>query len=372
MECGGSYTPLLSQILNLYIVDRRKFVKYLGGSALATLVAPEMMGNAVNRPAESVRMAKGKSLIADFGSLRFRPDGTLKILQITDCHYKVDDQLNSKPSIDRMREVLDIEKPDFVMYTGDVVVSNESFTGLDTVLGMVIDRNIPFALVFGNHDDEYDHSRAELYDYIARKKGAIMPKRVTDDAPDYVIPVKSSGLEDKTSALLYCIDSHSYTQIPSVPGYDWIKFSQIEWYRQVSEEYTRQNDGTPLPALAFFHIPLPEYRDAVMDEKNRIFGVKAEGVCCPTANSGFFLSAKECGDVMATFCGHDHDNDYAVMYRDIMLAYGRYTGGNTVYNDIPNGARVIVLHEGKREFDTYVRLAGGEIENKISYPKSFK
>ena len=43
-----------------------------------------------------------------------------------------------------------------------------------------------------------------------------------------------------------------------------------------------------------------------------------------------------------------------------MLAYGRYTGGDTVYNDLPNGARVIVLKEGERKFDTWVVLAGGE------------
>lgn len=340
---------------------------------MATLMAPQMMGRTI-APAQnsSEYRSRNNSLIIDAGSLKFRPDGTLKIIQITDCHYKVDDTLNSQPSIDRMREVLDIEKPDFVIYTGDVVVSNESFTGLDTVLGMVIERNIPFAVVFGNHDDEYDHTRPELYDYIARKKGALMPKRKGDVAPDFVIPVKSSDADGKTSALLYCIDSHSYTSIASVPGYDWIKFDQIDWYRRVSKEYTDLNGGSPLPALAFFHIPLPEYRDAVMDEKNRIFGIKAEGVCCPTANSGFFLSAKECGDIMATFCGHDHDNDYAVMYKDIMLAYGRYTGGNTVYNDIPNGARVIILHENERKFDTYVRLKGGEIDNRIAYPDSFK
>lgn len=337
----------------IVVLDRRKFVKCLGGSALETLVVPQMMGQtvkgAVQHPEAVVCKLKTRSLIPIFCSLKFKPDGTLKMLQ--GC--------------------LDIEKPDFVMYTGDIVVSNESFTGLDTVLRIVIDRNIPFALVLGNYDDDYDHTRAELYDYIVHKKGALMPKRNTDDAPDYVIPVLSSGQEDKVSALLYCIDSHSYTQVPSVPGYDWIRFNQIQWYRQVSKEFTAVNGGTPLPALAFFHIPLPEYRDAVM-EKNRIFGVKAEAVCCPTANSGFFLSAKECGDIMAAFCGHDHDNDYAVLYEDIMLAYGRYTGGNTVYNDIPNGARVIILHEGERKLHTYVCLAEGETDTRLDYPDSFQ
>lgn len=160
-------------------------------------------------------------------TLKFNQNRTFKIVQFTDVHYKYDDQVNSQVALDRMNEVLDIEKPEFVIFTGDVVVSNESFKGLDIVLDVCIKRNIPFAVVFGNHDDEYDHTRPELYDYIAKKKGSLMPTRISEVVPDYVLTVKSSKDKNKDAALLYCIDSHSYTQIKSVPGYDWIKFNQI-------------------------------------------------------------------------------------------------------------------------------------------------
>jgi len=51
-----------------------------------------------------------------------------------------------------------------------------------------------------------------------------------------------------------------------------------------------------------------------------------------------FAAMKEAGDVMGTFVGHDHDNDYSVMWKGIVLAYGRFTGGNTEYNHLSNGA----------------------------------
>ena len=153
-------------------------------------------------------------------TLKFNQNRTFKIVQFTDVHYKYDDQVNSQVALDRMNEVLDIEKPEFVIFTGDVVVSNESFKGLDIVLDVCIKRNIPFAVVFGNHDDEYDHTRPELYDYIAKKKGSLMPTRISEVVPDYVLTVKSSKDKNKDAALLYCIDSHSYTSIKSVPGYD--------------------------------------------------------------------------------------------------------------------------------------------------------
>ena len=88
-------------------------------------------------------------------------------------------------------------------------------------------------------------------------------------------------------------------------------------------------------------------------------------------NSGLFASMKECGDVMGIFVGHDHDNDYAVAYREVVLAYGRYTGGNTVYNDLPNGARVIILKDGERTFESYICSVGGKVESHIIYPSSF-
>jgi len=304
-------------------------------------------------------------------SLQFNKKGQFKVVQFTDVHYKYDDQANSQIALDRINQVLDAEHPDVVIFSGDIVVSNDAFKGWDIVLDNCIRRKIPYGVVFGNHDDEYDRTRVELYDYVAAKKGCLMPTRKDDVPTDYVLTVKSSKDVKKNAALLYCIDSHSYTSIESVPGYDWIKFDQIDWYRKQSKAFTSQNGGIPLPALAFFHIALPEHREAIMEEKNVFFGTRGEGVCSPTINSGFFASVKECGDIMGVFVGHDHDNDYAIMYKEVLLAYGRYTGGNTVYNNLPNGARIIILQEGKRSFESYIRSANIEKEHTVIYPNSF-
>lgn len=48
-----------------------------------------------------------------------------------------------------------------------------------------------------------------------------------------------------------------------------------------------------------------------------------EKACAPLLNTGMFAAMKEAGDVMGTFVGHDHDNDYSVMWHGILLAYGR-------------------------------------------------
>ena len=76
------------------------------------------------------------------------------------------------------------------------------------------------------------------------------------------------------------------------------------------------------------------------------------------------------GDVRGVFVGHDHDDDYAVSWKGILLAYGRYTGGNTVYNHLTNGARVIELDENANSFRTWIRLKEGVVQQ-VTYPADF-
>lgn len=70
--------------------------------------------------------------------------------------------------------------------------------------------------------------------------------------------------------------------------------------------------------LLLFHIPLPEYNEAARSENAILRGTRMEEACAPKLNTGMFAAMKEAGDVMGMFVGHDHDNDYAVMWKDIL------------------------------------------------------
>lgn len=281
--------------------------------------------------------------------LRFNKDGKFKIVQFTDVHFKYKNPA-SDIALERINQVLDEEQPDFVIFTGDVVYSAPADKGMLQVLEQVSKRKLPFVVTFGNHDNEQGMTREQLYDIIRQVPGNLMPDRGSVLSPDYVLTVKASSDAKKDAAVLYCMDSHSYSPLKDVKGYAWLTFDQVNWYRQQSAAYTAQNGGKPLPALAFFHIPVPEYNEAASDENAILRGTRMEEACAPKLNTGMFAAMKESGDVMGIFVGHDHDNDYAVMRKGILLAYGRFTGGNTEYNHLPNGARIIVLDEGARTF----------------------
>ena len=307
--------------------------------------------------------------MAQENKLEFGKDGKFKIVQFTDVHFKYGNPA-SGAALERINQVLDAERPDLVIFTGDVVYSAPADSGMLQVLEPVAKRKLPFAVLFGNHDNEQGMTREQLYDIIRTVPGNLLPDRGTALSPDYVLTVKSSSGSEKDAALLYCMDSHSYAPLKDVGGYDWLTFEQVSWYRRQSADYKARNGGQPLPALAFFHIPLPEYHEAVRDENAAFRGTRMEEACSPRINTGMFAAMKEEGDVMGVFVGHDHDNDYAVMWKNILLAYGRYTGGNTVYNHLPNGARIIVLDEGARTFTSWIRQKDGVVD-KIRYPASF-
>ena len=304
--------------------------------------------------------------------LKFNQNGNFKIIQFTDIHYQKNNPA-SAVAIELINEVLDTEKPDLVVFTGDIIYAKPVTEGLDDIFNPVIERKIPWAYIFGNHDDEHGMSRAELMDYAVNKPFCLAQAgdKSLKGVGNYILEVKSSH-ENKNSAILYFFDSGAYTPIKGLGTYDWFAFNQIEWYSNQSAAYTKVNGGTPYPALAFFHIPLAEYPQMKAEKYDQLIGSKEEKECNGKLNTGMFAAMRQAGDVMGTFVGHDHDNDYIGNYHDIYLAYGRFSGGKTEYNNLgKNGCRVIELKEGKREFSTYIRLLGGEKLYPVEYPKTF-
>ncbi|WP_284645732.1 metallophosphoesterase family protein [Paenibacillus silviterrae] len=297
-------------------------------------------------------------------SLAFRQDGTFTITQFTDIHWK-----DGGPADQRSRRlmeiVLDEERPDLVVFTGDVIYTGDVTPGrpicdnpeqaLREAVHAAEIRNIPWAIAFGNHDTEKGISREALMEIVQS-----LPYSVAERGPKEVSGVGNYTLhidDDKNSpaAVLYFFDSGNLSPVPRIQGYDWIRNDQVQWYMAASRKLRERNHGNALPSLAFFHIPLPEYRE-VWDTKV-CYGNKFEEIGCPRVNSGLFASMVEMGDVMGTFTGHDHVNDYWGELHGIRLCYGRATGYNTYGREnFPRGARMIRLHQGQSDFETWLRL----------------
>ena len=304
--------------------------------------------------------------------LKFNDQGMFKIVQFTDIHWKNDSPEGMEKGLKLMAMVLDEEKPDLAVFTGDIVYSTPACEGWKGALKPVVDRKIPWAMVHGNHDDEFGLSREETIAMLQKMPGSLVrpgPKDI-GGCGNYVLKIKASAT-DNNAAAFYFIDSNAYPLREELGEYDWIKCPQINWYREQSAHHGRANGGCPLPSLMFFHIPLPEYRNVKPANDVKSIGSMLEPVVsCSAINSGMFAAILESGDVMGVFVGHDHDNDYAGCLHGVCLAYGRTTGYDA-YGKLPRGARVIELIEGRREFNSWIRDESGDVTLLFHYPSTF-
>lgn len=283
---------------------------------------------------------------------RFNAEGKFKIVQFTDAHVRIDREDQMAKTVKRLRWIIQEERPDLVVFTGDVVTGSPALYAWRAILAPVAASNTPFVVVLGNHDLEEDLTAEQLADIICAYPNSLNTKE-SGRLDDLALEVGSEDGE-RVEAIIYCLDSQDYSTDPNIEGYGWILEEQIEWYKERSRTYTELNNGIPIPAYALFHIPLPEYRTAVETQPKRVIGIHQEDICAPNYNSGMFEAMVECGDVNGIFVGHDHNNNFIVPYRGIALCYGHFSGDQTVYNKLYSGVRIIEL-DRNGNFETWVR-----------------
>ena len=300
-------------------------------------------------------------------TLHFRKDGTFRILMVSDIHGGVG--YNRKQTVEALQALVDTAKPDLVFFGGDTagpgVIHIETADQLrDMLTGLAApmeNAGIPWAHVFGNHDDNYGLSNAEaetVYESFPHCISEAGPEEI-DGVGNYVLPVYDG---EKIAWNLWALDSHSgmsefrrdfglaenmkfLTPLSGTGAdYDTVHFNQILWYWQTSLAMEQKN-GAKIPAMMFMHIPLPEhaictlYRDAC-----RFEGGQLEDVACTSLNSGLFSACLQRGDVKGIFCGHDHVNDFTAEYCGITLGYDGFLSYHACHRHEIRGGRVIDLH----------------------------
>jgi len=307
------------------------------------------------------------------GELHFNENGEFKILQLTDLHIMGNNLQEAEKTFARIVYMAESERPDLIIVTGDAIYGRHP---ADTVLHRLVNTfdalQIPFAMVFGNHEDEYWKDRAAISRIIYSGKYNINELDKAGELADMRIPVRSHIRRSSSSLDLYLLDSHGYTADRKRFGkFQWLTFDQVCWFRQTCEKATSDNGGVNVPSLAFFHIPLPEFLDAWLTaesaKNNSVIGIRGEFGGHPKINSGMFSAMFETGSTMGVFCGHDHNSDFIVPYYGIALVYGRYSGDHTTYNALPHGARLISVKEGERAFTSWIREDDGKIRQKTCF-----
>lgn len=263
--------------------------------------------------------------------LKFGSDGKFKILQVADLHFSTGvgkcrdpapaetaEGCEADPRTLRfLDKVLELEAPDFVVMTGDQVFGQaapDPETALFKAVHPFVQRKIPYAITLGNHDDESGvMTREQMMQLAASLPFSLsaVGLQEVDGYGNYALTVES-GWAGTTGAALYFMDSHSYSKQPKTnPGYDWFKESQMTWLEleaaSVMEEAGKK--AGDLVSMAFFHIPIPEFRETA---NKPMLGQMREGVAS-TRYATDIRAALGTAGVQVVAVGHDHANDYCLL-----------------------------------------------------------
>lgn len=286
------------------------------------------------------------------GFYTFTTDDDFKVVQLTDVHIGAGFLSSKKDlmAINAVEAMIREEKPDLVIVTGDVAYpvpfqagTFNNKTSAQLFAQLMEQMGVYYCVAFGNHDTEsYSYysrnSIAKLYEDREKYPHSLFqagPEDV-DGVGNYFVKVKNS--QGKITQSFCMLDSGSYVDgdiFGALWKYDCVHENQVEWYEKQIKSFTQQNNGSIPSSLMFFHIPPMEMRDAYHEYKDNGFadtedvkylygkaGEKGATIYTSEYNYGLFDKVKELGSTKAIFMGHDHLNNFSLMYQGVQLSYG--------------------------------------------------
>lgn len=304
----------------------------------------------------------------DEAVMLIKEDGRdFKILTLDDIHFSDYGYraFFSIFNVMRIKRLVSAVKPDLIILPGDIVCgekNNSTYYSIQRITDLMESFGIPWAPVFGNHDDEANCDLNFLADIMMKSPHCLLKKGDPRmGVGNYIINIAKP--DGSIIESIFMMDSH-HSQPNEL---------QQKWYKRGAEGIKRLADGKAEFSL-FMHIPLPEYRFAyeeAWDAENKEWregfnacGVSYEEVCCESDSEGvpvqrgFFDIIKESG-AEYVFCAHDHVNDFSIEYHGVRLTYLMKLGRSSGCRPLLDGGSVITVgDDGINSINHKIQICG--------------
>ncbi|XP_057506193.1 probable inactive purple acid phosphatase 16 isoform X1 [Actinidia eriantha] len=340
--------------------------------------------------------------------LRLAPGAPFKIALFADLHFGENAWTDWGPrqdvnSLKVMSTVLDKEKPaDFAIYLGDVITANNipianASLYWDQAISPTRTRCIPWASVFGNHDDapfewpmewfsvtgipqlrcpaaNSSSSGEEDCSFRGTRRLELMrneigdntlsfskagPKELWPSISNYVLQLSSPSNPESPVAFLYFMDSGggSYPEV--------ISRAQAEWFKRKSREL---NPDSRVPEIIFWHIPSKAYKKVAptfLLFSSCVGSINKESVAPQEDEMGIMKLLEERPSVKAVFVGHNHGLDWCCPYKKLWLCFARHTGYGG-YGNWPRGARILEISQDPFSLKSWIRMEDGHSHSEVT------
>lgn len=270
-----------------------------------------------------------------------------RIMQMTDIHFGVTTNLTKQAKW--FDKLISAANPNYIFITGDSFM-DASTREVDFLYDYMESTGLPWSITWGNHDKQGWYAPSYPVNKLKDYKNVNFVNYTDDIYGDgnFFIDLKDST--GTTIWRLIALDSNSYYNTGSTSyEYDVIHQDQIEWYKKA---VAYENPNNTIPSVVFIHIPLTQYTDAWTGAQAGTYeytGEKREGSYPGYEDSGLYEAITSITDAdgkplsRAVFCGHDHINNAAVDYNDVILSYGVKSTNLIYHDDDIIGCQVITL-----------------------------
>ena len=247
------------------------------------------------------------------------------VAQIADLHW------SNETDIIRAKEYFkgltaEIQKHygslDLFEFTGDQFMLASKLT-VYRFMEMMREINIPYAVVFGNHDRECSYSQSWLSNELKKEPLCIYNEVDNDDVFGHSNFVINLNEGETTKWQLFNLDSGaSYLKRPFDPKltYDYLRDDQFALVDDLHQE--------GVPGVMYCHIAQNDF-DYAFEKKdtlyNRFFKFEGFGGSNARANDKA-LNCMKRNEMKGVFVGHAHSVDWTVDYEGITYGFGVKTG----------------------------------------------
>ncbi|KAG6002613.1 hypothetical protein E4U54_000841 [Claviceps lovelessii] len=389
--------------------------------------------------------------------LKFRHDGTFQITVFSDFHLGESTGPNEPPfclctgrveleltdgivsavpggpardlqTLQVMREVLDHEKPDFVVLNGDLITGEAASRRnntryIDQLVKPLVERKLSWGSTYGEHDHTFTLHGDSILRRERRFAGSRTRKMVMDKhagTSNYFVPVFGAECVDAKHSkchpelLLWFFDSRGghYHRKSTQWGNpaaqpNWVDVSVVKWFRETNRQLSKAANRS-IPALAFVHMPIKATASLQQDglDLSRTPGINDD---VPVSYQGrrwcdaktYDLGALNCVKggfdepfmtalaaaprLMGLFYGHDHGNTWCRRWQSasqvpgtesvgtgLNLCYGQHTGYGGYGHWIRGGRQIMVNRQRDGlAVQTHIRLEDGRIVGAVHLNSTF-
>lgn len=272
-----------------------------------------------------------------------------------------------------------------VVFSGDQLTGNNVYANATTYLSLVVNETveagIPFASIFGNHDDAplqrgprsarslSTTGRRALLAYERAQWPALSlscgdadtdgcPTSLAPSVTNYFLLVRNTS--GAPVVVLYFLDSGGGSYPEELYG------DVTSWLAATAATLIAAHG--PLPSITFVHIPPPEYASAAGTPG--CVGLADDGVTPTLGTNALVATLRAMGTARVITVGHDHGNAWCCpgsAAASPHLCFGRHSGYGG-YGDWARGARVFELSadataRGGVALRTWVRMEDGSVNS---------